>query len=88
MVAQRLLNAYYSIYMFNFCFHHYHDFPYMDICDIMTHIYIDTAYNYSKYIKSHEMDSLWVPVRNSGGHIISLFKKYTYLIDYILLYGR
>ena len=21
-------------------------------------------------VKSHEMDSLWVPVRNSGGHII------------------
>ena len=39
-------------------------------------------------VKSHEMDSLWVPVRNSGGQIITLFKKYSYLIDYILLYGR
>ena len=24
-------------------------------------------------VKSHEMDSLWGPVRNSGGHIITLF---------------
>ena len=39
-------------------------------------------------VKSHEMDSLCVPVRNSGAHIITLLKKYSYLIDYILLYGR
>ena len=39
-------------------------------------------------VKSHEMDSLWVPVRNSGGHIITLFKEYSYLIDYILSYCR
>ena len=25
------------------------------------------------YVKSHEMDSLWAPVRNSGGHIITIF---------------
>ena len=24
-------------------------------------------------VKSHEMDSLWGPVRNSGGHIIMKF---------------
>ena len=44
--------------------------------------------SYYHMVKSHEMDSLWVPVRNSGGQIITLFKKYSYLIDYILLCGR
>ena len=45
--------------------------------------------NYKLYmVKSHEMDSLWVPVCNSGGHIFTLFKKDSYLMDYILLYGR
>ena len=39
-------------------------------------------------VKSHEMDSLWGPVRNSGGHIITLFLKYSYLLDYNLLHGR
>ena len=28
-------------------------------------------------VKSHKMNSIWVPVRNSGGHIIPLFKKYS-----------
>ena len=37
----------------------------------ITQMYIE-----HKYIKSHEMDSLWGPVRNSGGHIITLFLKY------------
>ena len=27
-------------------------------------------------VKSHEMDSLWGHVRNSRGHIITLFEKY------------
>ena len=35
-------------------------------------------------VKSHEMDSLWGPVCNIEDHIITLFQKYSYLLDYIL----
>ena len=32
--------------------------------------------NKAHVVKSHEVDSLWGPERNSGEHIIKLFKKY------------
>ena len=51
------------------------------------HTYTHIIHMYIQ-VKSHEMDSLWDPVRNSGGHIITLFLKFSYLMDYILLYGR
>ena len=37
----------------------------------------DKEININNYmVKSHEMDSLWGPVRNSEGYIITLFEKY------------